>query len=907
MKKNRSAGKPLGIVNRTLGLLCVLTFAGLGAAEDIAPRFATNGNGIRKVVRAKHKELDVIYVSELDGAVACHWLDGGELWRREPDEPAVMFDLIAVDVNNDGRDDAVTASGDGSILCLDATGGERWRFRPELKVRFSEVAAVRTGAGVSIFAGGNDRKLYKLDGTGTLVGAKEIGGAFRKIETGDFVRKGEPALFIMTLQHDKSGFHYFAFLDPASMEELVAADRSHRHLRGVILTGTDVSDLDGDGRDDLLLFYMGKDKLPSFFGLNGELETIAAFDPEDRKLTRQLGQRYAHTIGASLLPVRDEIMIQFGRCILLLDREGNLLETMTDKMARFTLSDFDLDTENKLLYGAGEVSGGNDVYAFDLTKDAWWTQHTEWTGRMAEVTDNLRTLYDQVLRFERPVYQKPPNKQWMVVSSTPPSDQVEALTGAKMEFIAMEAWKEDYDRSYLVEAIGERALKLDSRGNETAYSKKREYFVDRARDFERDNQPFIIWAGHGNDHFYMHIETMEEILKAAPTTCYGFLFAEMENPHDPRSHYFVDTFIPRLTMAMRKQGRSKLFFRYKQTFWARAVHMEPWKTLFLSKKYTDLLVPATEDTNSYSQELNLAGRVGMYLAGYVDDFGIRLVDDNVTGWRPLAPAMQKSYSPFLRSAVFRAAYGARFSVLYPINSVEQPGVDLFYALMRSGVLPLVERDQIQSVGSWHLIDGLNDAIVNAEGHGHNINVYEPEDTDYVFSCAEPHWAGASVTEHDLSRFMGVKYRWLHFVPELPYGMVPIAPAEVAQTLAKRNVPFAVSDVKSGKLNGQDIEAAKFGPTLENVAEAGAKRLPIRVAGVAWSAIRLGTNHVRLVLIDPYYLDPRPCTAKIIFQTKQKPLSITDILAKKKLSTDGKGMQVDVPAGSIRFLDVTYGD
>lgn len=890
-----------GIVS--VGLTLIIT--GSCAADNIATRFATNGNGIRKLTRAQHKAKDVIYVSELDGAVACHTLDGQELWRRETDIPAVMFDLIAVDVNNDGRDDAVTASGDGSILCLDSSGKELWRFRPEHKVRFSEVAAVQTRKGPFIFAGGNNQVLYKLDRKGNVVATKDVDGAFRKIESGNFVEKDKPSLFVMTLKHDKSGFQYFGFLDPDTLDEQAAAGRSHKKQLRNILTGTDVSDLDGDGRDDLLLFYMGKDKTPEFYALNGELETVASFVPEGRKFIKTFSQRYAHAVGASLLPVRDEIFMQFGRCVFILDRQGKLLETMTDKMARFTLSDFDLDIANKRLYGAGEVSGGNDVYAFDLTQDQWWMQHTKWIGRMAAVTENLGTLYKQVLEFERPAYQKKPEKEWMMVSGTAPSDKVKALNGADMAFIEMEAWKEDYDRSHLVEAMGEKALTLDSRGNPNAYNKTRAELVNRARDFEKNDQPFIIWAGHGIDLFYMHIETMEEILQAAPNSCYGFLFAEMENHHDPRSHYFVNTFIPRLVKAMRKQGKAKLFFRYKQTFWAKDVYMEPWKTLFLSKKYADVLVPATEDTNSFSQELNLIGRVGMYLGGYANDFGIRLVDDNVTGWRPVAPAMQKSYSPWLRSAAIRAGYGARFSVLYPINAVEKPGVDLLYALMCSGVLPLVENsDQIESIGSWHLIDDVNPSIANAEKHGHDISVYEPDDTDFVISCAEPHWAGASVTDHDLSRFVGVNYRWLHFVPELPYGMIPIAPAEMADELKKNNIPFTVSDLKYGKVNGKDVKAADFGPTIKAAAEAGLGRLPVRVSGAAWSAVRLDENHIRVSLIDPHYLDARDCPAVVTFQGKQ-PQRVVDILGKQLLKAENKSLKLTVPAGSMRFIDLTY--
>ena len=37
--------------------------------------------------------------------------------------------------------------------------------------------------------------------------------------------------------------------------------------------------------------------------------------------------------------------------------------------------------------------------------------------------------------------------------------------------------------------------------------------------------------------------------------------------------------------------------------------------------------------------------------------------DNVTSWRPVTPSGQDTVSPFLRSGVLRAAYGARYGII----------------------------------------------------------------------------------------------------------------------------------------------------------------------------------------------------------------------------------------------------
>ena len=882
---------------------CVLLSLSLTAAHADSG-FTTGGNGIRKIVPGTIKGQRVLFTSELDGSVACHLANGKELWRNPTQSPAVMFDIEAVDVDNDGRDDLITASGDGSITCWNANGSRRWTFTPEPKVRFSEVASIKKGSRVEIFAGGNNRKLYKLDGDGRLILAADIPGVVRKIERGLFHKKGEETLFLMTLTHDKTGWNTFGFVDPDSLKiEKNFNERGPANIKGKMLTDLDVSDLDGDGRDDLLLFYMDKAKCPTYVAMNGDFEELAMFDVKGNKTrTRNYAQRYAHAIGQSLVPVRDEVLVQFGRCWLVMDREGNVLKELINKNARFTVSDFALDAENKILYGAGEVSGGDDVYAYDLTKDDWWTQNDEMIGRTAEVNENLRTLYKQVLDYTMPDYQAPSDKPWLIVCPKEPSEAVQAMKGNQLVLAEMKSWTENYDRSHIVAAIGDIALKEEGR---KVYELKREDFVNKAEGYEAANQPFVIWAGHGNDPFYMHIETMEAILEAAPKTCYGFVYAEMANPHDPRSHYFVDHIMPQLAKALRKNGKAKLYFRYKHTFWATDVQVEPWKRLFLSKKYRDILVPCTEDTNSYTQELNLAGRVGMLMGGYVDDFGIRLIDDNVTGWRPLAPAMQKSFSPWLRSALIRSAHGARIGLFYSFSNTEEPGVELLYALMASGVLPIAERDQIESIGSWHLVDGIHEDLLHGESHeGHNIDIYNPKDLESVFACKDPHWAGASVPEYDISKQLGVHYRWLHFVPELPNGMIPIAPAEMAEELEKNGVPFVVSNAKNGIAGGKEIPANQFGPTLKKAAELGASKLPIRISGASWGGVRLDEHHIRLILIDPHYLDPRDCETTIEFQSI-KPTSVVDILSKETIGINGDKTTVSVPAGSARFLDVTY--
>ncbi|EDM26159.1 hypothetical protein LNTAR_16468 [Lentisphaera araneosa HTCC2155] len=869
-----------------------------------AKSFVTDDKGLRRGISAMHNDTPVLYLGELDGSVSCYTLEGEKLWRNATKKPGVLFEIIAVDVDDDGREDLISACGNGFITCWKSDGSLLWRFSGDHKIRFNEVAALKHGDELTIFAGGNDKVVYALNKNGKVIHKHAFAGAIRKLEVGDFKKDGQPLLFVMTMKHDKLGWSSFGFHDPNDLKNKVASlssKKRSKYLAGII-TDVRVTDLDADGRDDLMI---SSNDSAVMCTLNGEFKEIASYDArEDQsKAISRTKQRYAHSSSISLAPARDEILLQFGRTFYLLDSTGELMGWSGDMSARFPMADFCYHSGTGRFFGIGSVGGDNGVYEFDLTKDDWWKDHVHPVGVADEVITNLEKLYKEVLGFTPPTYQKPAKNPWVMTYSGEIPKEVEELKFNEVNRSIQYIWSEKYDRSAIIKVVGEEyGNKRDKR---KPYNDSHADIVKKAEDFEKNKTPFTIWAGHGGDPFFMNVDTLEKILEVAPNTCNGFVYAEMADTKDPRVHYFIDVYLPRLVDACRKQGRAKLFFRYKQTFWATTVHMHPWSEMFLSGKYSDVLLPATEDTNSTTQELNLAGRVGMFAGGYINDYCMRLVDDNPTGWRPLAPGRQKTISPFLRSGVMQAAYGARYGVLWGFEGHDGPGLELLIALMGSGVLPRAEAKDILSIGSWHLMRDIpHDIEERAHGLGHDISQYLEEDSERVIANSEVHWGGASVNEYDLSKAMGVEYRWLNFMPELPYGMIPIAPAEYAVKLQEKGVEYTESNSLNGLVNNTKIDAVDFGETIINSAKAGMKKMPLVVSGVAWSAIRIDESHIRLILIDPGYLDPQERMVEIYFHNK-RPVSAKDILTGKSIGIENNVFELRIPAGSMRFIDLEY--
>ncbi|WP_282135266.1 WD40 repeat domain-containing protein [Seonamhaeicola maritimus] len=860
--------------------------------------FSTNGNAIRHIANAKINGTNVLYIGELDGSLSLYDLKGNKFWRVETQSPSVLFEIESADINGDGNDELIAATANGNISCWNYKGEQLWNYSGDHKIRFSEVAVVKNNGETQIFAGGNDYTLYELDTKGQLVSKTKISGVVRKIEAGDFLETGKQSLFLMTYSHDKFRWEFMGILDANSKDVLKQIKYSNKNLKQLsraMVTDINVADINNDGKDDIMLFSDSSFK-PFFAALDGELNVIAQYVGNNKQ-----SQRYAHSQG-TFIPSKSEIIFQHGGLMLILDNQGKLKETGGSRYGKMVFSDFAFEPNSNQLIAAGEVDGGNAIYFYDLSKKNWWKTVHKKEGRMLEVENNLSTLYKQTLKFNLPDYQKKSESEWVMITPENIDPRLDNLSGGKIKFVIQKSPKESTDRSHLVKIMGDVALKKDRRGK---YQDSREAILQMARDYEASGQPFTFWAGHGNDPFYIQIETLEKILEVAPNTCYGFVYAEMHNPKDPRVVHFINDYLPRLAKAIRKNNKAKLYFRYKNMFWAATSHLPLWKDMFFSGEYSDFLVPASEDTSNRIQDLNLAGRVGMFSGGYVNDFAMRLIDDNPTSWRPLSPGGQNSVSPYLRQGVIMAAYGAKYGVVSTSGFVEEPGLNTMFALMKSGVLPIVEKQNILSIGSWHLIKDVDEHLIHSVDNHHNLKLYESDDENAVFSVAQMHWAGTNIPEHDYSKIaLGVDYRWTNYMPEMPNGMVPIAPIESAKDLKQTGVGFSIGDGKHGFIHNEKVDAKTFGPELKKIAKEGAKNLPVLVEGASWSAIKLDETHIRVIMVDPGYLDPQERHVVVKFQNR-KPKQAIDVLSNETLKISDNQLKLKVPAGSMRFIDVSY--
>ncbi|MFI3318931.1 MAG: hypothetical protein SNH88_07065 [Rikenellaceae bacterium] len=881
-----------------LSALAVMAMA-LTMAAPVAS-FVTEGAGLRSGKVGTVGGKQVLYISEIDGAVSCYSLDGKKIWRNESPNPSVCFEIEVVDLDGDKSDDLLAVRGDGTVTAWSSKGKLMWSFKTKQTVRLSEIAVVGSGADLRIFTGGNNYTLYELDAKGKLLSETPVDGTVRVLASGCFVEKGKESLFVFTLKHDKAGSQFLGFIDPKSKKTLSSGSMTKLQPKGgMMMHKFDVADINGDGLDEVLVF--ADDAGGAVFSIDGQCKRGISFLGSSKAK-----QRYAHGIGCSLMPYKNEIVLQFGGLLYHVDNTGKLIKESGERHRGVIFNDFAIDPVSGTLFGLGQIGGDNSVYTFDLGQSNWVETKHEFMGLQREVEDNILKLYEQSLSFKMPEYQSKSKLRYEMAFNPEKVDpRIMALTGNEIDFIEQPNVTESTDRQYMVDLIGKDALKVDKRRK---YTDSREDIIALAKKMEQEKRPFILWAGHGSDPFIVQIETMEQMVKVAPNYCRGFLYAEMANSSDPRVVHFVREYVPRLHKVITENNSpAKLYFRYKNMFWAADCHSELWREMFFSNKYSDILVPAAEDTNNRLQDLNFSGRVGMWMSGYVDDYAMRLVDDNPTSWRPLSPGGQRSVSPYLRNGAIMAAYGSRYSVIFSIAYIEQPGWNVLFALMASGVIPAIEREDILSVSSYMLIKDMDEEYLeHSVNNGHDVMKYDVMDDDYVIAKAGVHWCGADVPSYDYSKAMGVDYRWLNFIPKMPNGMIAVTDYDDEKRLKAAGADYFVTDARYGIVGKKKLGGEAFYPTMSGAVESGASKMLARVDGASWSLFRVGKKQARLVLVDPGYIDPQQRTATIKLQNKI-PTSATNILTGEKISIKDGSITVSVPAGTLAVVDLEYSE
>ncbi|MBT3375826.1 MAG: hypothetical protein HOJ57_39830 [Lentisphaerae bacterium] len=902
-----NAGKKAG-----LALLLLTGMWLYGQTEDaVVTSFSTGGHTVYQL-RCTRRDADsppLLIGAAYDGAVLCYTADGQNVWTNQ-DSAAFPYDLALCDIDGDGRDEVLVAAADGSLRALDDNGKLLWFFKREPPLL--QVAATSDDDGkVSILTGGMEKVLYCLNADGTVRNELPSEFVVRHIRCGDVFGDGRTVAAVITAKNDRSR-HELHLHDPATLKPrwekplpLTTTNPTKGTAFEVPWLGNRVAafsflltDVNGDGCDEMLLSHG--------FSKKG---VFSVYDRNRKKLfvswkrgIRGKAYRMNLLCRARTGPAGQEAVLGlFGHQIVEYSLDGKI-RGIHD--SGYAFADGAYDDRTRTYFLGGAISGGDGIHAVRLDREGWGKSFSAIRpgGRIAEVEANLERLRRQVDEFVPPSYQPPPRPTLAVTGK----DRKEINNLAKghdftnLEFVQFNLFTEDYDRSSLGAGWDRK------RESRHRYNFSADQIVAFAEEREKAREAFALWAGHGNDPFYMQLETIRRIVEAAPTTLVALVFPEMTNTSDAMAYAVKKHIIP-VAELCRKHGKAKVILRNKSVFWNANCYLGLWRATLLTGKNRDIFLPSMEETNDRCQALSLAGSTGLWLAGVFDGITARAVTDNANFCRFWEWGAQQVLHHMFRSLALRASLGAdRF--LVNIYQGDPGQLSVFYRMLDKGIIAIPNREALLSVSP--ICVGMREPapeFVRHGNNGHATNTYEPGEPPMVFDRLDTYWAAAPTADHDLTRYgMGSERRQLDFLPRYPYGLLTMMPADT--DLA--NTPHVTSMVQTDGLTFFDdedkaVSPSEYRPRLEDALKKGARTLPVMVKGdVAWSVVRLDATHVRVMILDCGYLDPAERKATIVCQ-QLSPLSCRDILSREKLHLGGQSVPLTIPAGSLRLIDIEH--
>ncbi len=874
-------------------VLLVLALPGRAPAQpDAAPAsFSTGGHTIYHLgTAALAGGRRGIVAAAYDGAVLCFTPQGEQLWSAKPGSD-FPYDLCVADIDGDQRDEALVATAAGALHAVDDDGSLLWTFnRP---APLFQVAAARQANGLPIIlTGGVEQELYALSSRGELRGSLPTEHCIRHIRTGDFRGQGRDAVAVATASSGLNGRLSLLAIDPANLNVLWKQEYRGAQIPngGRRFFSMLIVDVDKDQRDDILL--------SAGWGENGR---VVAYDGQGKQLFTNNDRRIPNIpyrmnlLRHVTLPDDEFILGHFGNVLILYELDGSCREVLTGP---YSLADCTYDPVLRTCFLGSSVSGGDGIYALRLDQPGWREafQTLRAVGKLAEIERNLATLQRQIATFQAPDYQPPP-RPVAVLSSTPVNREYRSL-----RFVRSCLWTQQYhDRDELWCRDIDRRWRYEMTADEIeAAAAKR----------EAEGQPFLLWAGHGHAIFYP-LSTFQRIVKAAPTTLWGFEFAEMEGVDSQMQEVMEQLILP-VAELCRQHGK-KIIFRNKNIYWNGACYIPFLKDVLLGGQYRDVFVPGLEETNCRTQELSLAGRIGLWQAGRFDAWSCRVVTDNANWDRMWEYGGQQVPTHHLRDLMSQAALGAGvfFNDVHqgPFSARVFQQLTPFYDMLEEGILRIPAREELLSLSDV-AIGMRSPPAPDYIQHGINGHAYQyPARThpEMVFDRLDCYWGGAPLADHDASRYVyGLERRQCNFLAPAALGMVAIVPADTPlapessfRQILQTDGQYWYDD------RGERRDAAAYQSTVLAALQSAAQRLPVRVTGPAhWSVVRLDATHVRVTLIDPGYLDPADRDAQIVLQHLDG-IACHDILSNDNLVIVQNQVRLQIPAGTLRVIDIEH--
>ncbi|WP_303317278.1 hypothetical protein Q4Q34_01645 [Flavivirga abyssicola] len=905
--------------------------------------FNANHN-ITKVKIAHFSGKDYIIGNTYEGSIIAMDYLGNILWEESFSGGIMNHEIWVEDINLDGNDEVLAANANGTLYCLSAEGKLLWKFKQNDVPLLSVCVIHQKGEKAPYIAtGGNDQNLYYVSNKGellktipsisykTTVKPNKVwiddGTLPKNVHTVNFLRPmpQEDGSDILALEGIVSNtdtnreMFYFEPMKPKPFD-------SHKFRFGPV-GDSKVRNIPGVGKNIFILGFSGI-KPGNHIGIyNPKTKKIKIFDLNTMKPKNGFGYRVTQI---EMIPKGDsfQYFVLMGERVYLIPPSFNPEKTEL-LMGTYSYNDMVYDAKSNKMILASIQSGGNQIHVLDLNTPNWKKAFEDMKpkGTIANILENSKQFKKELSSFKKPSWEKEPSKVYIM---SPPkgeelrekSRQIEKeYPNVKFMGYAYVRGAHEWDRSN----IKSKTLREQRDGRRNYSLSKEDVRKQLIKGYNKNG--LVTWGGHGVDPFMFGAETIKYTAEAGNGKLSIWIWPELTILHKETFDEALDKLFYPLAEYGKVHNNLKLFIRSKHLFWQSYIYKKDWNR-FLSGEFAGVLIPSMEQTLDQTQDLSIAGRLGLWASGVSNGWGTRYARDNPVFMRNRSFSHQNLPNHALRHSIFHISYGSVYVNNFGIKSNHSDYyMSILWELIGTGALYVPKTSEILSFSPVHLSMLNPDERYIREGGSMSASIRYDKDfhpnNPYVFNRVSGEWSGAEVPQWDFSKYAsGVKDRRSNFLAPFPNGMVMITPPQSGDH-ADKNAPrgklvdhlhpFYKDKLKEFYTDGryyysadgrEKYNADEYYKVVANEIQKASKLLPINVKGdVAWIAAQTAPKHLRLTLLDKGYLNPKDRVAQIKFNNVNVK-KITDIVSGEVIKLNGKTMaKINISAGMFRFLDV----
>ncbi len=910
----------IGIAATSIRLLAlsigVLTISASAHVEV----FPTHGRNIYRLAIAQSHEAPkstLIVGSTYDNRVCAFSEEGNHKW----DAPVggFAFDLVTGDLDGDGRDEIAAAGADGIVTVFDRTGKVRWTAN--LQAPVYQVAFARLdGKSAVLLAGGISREVVAFSPDGKRLTSAGIDGIVRVLRARDFDGEGVDEVAVLVIRGTKQDVQFLKGPQLVRMEAGLALGThvgdpllSLRSANGI------AADLDLDGAAEFIF-------TPAICRLrDGAWKTLPLPGrfPQSSYSTHYTMRLFAT---GELHPAQgNELVLIEGSTLRILDSAGRQIGSATAPIGFTAVAVLPGSPVGSVILGS---SPNGDDSLYRLALDPGWEKSIENLGRhnlMAEIGGTLELISEKARRWTGPPLPGADGPFDVIVNHSLWSGWNPKKFENWIDEVRFYQKRFPYPRLRFATAFwpGEDAplLRPDgkpwSRDRRLAHDLTRAQIVAAVKTMESARCPFWVQVGHACSP-HLEVGTVAAMLDAAPQMLMGFISAEDFQPD--QVPYYMEHFIrPILELCLKH--RKRFIPRNKGIWWAEWPAHPRVRELIFNGRYRSVIVPAVEDSNSRSPDVNLAARVGLWLDGQVDDWASRCSAD----WYSFNRAWEWEYPmtghPSLRYFISQALMGAR--VFMPMNgeldrrgqnwtTTGIEGAGTFLDLLGRGVITPPRRDHVRAIAPVALaMTPPSERFVTHGGNYHQMQEWNIDGTDakpWAFDRLDSHWGMAPLPPTDVSTYLWGRTRRdaTHLPITAPYGFVALIPGGSTDPHGPWTSIWQ-SDGDRLQKDGRLFSLPEARTRIMAELASGIETLPFRIEGrVLHQDIEVSAGHHFVALFDPGWVDPADRKVQI---TTRLPgnWKVTDRLSGEPLGPLDAVGSILIPAGAFRLLEIVRTD